>query len=117
MADQSAAPSLGKIRVVAYVKNGAVWSILATPRGLRSCLNKHKDDPRHHNRMPNLQEFAQMIRAVEVLLPEDPNTDHPTLERCIGIEEFVVSGENYRDTGAGTVDHQRAGQARSVAVI
>ena len=115
MSSPSAAPSPGKTRVVAYVKNGAVWSILATPRGLRSCLKKHEDVSSHHSRMPSLQEFAQMIRAIEVLLPEDPNTDHPLLERRIGIGEFVMSGENYRDTGASTVDHQRPRRMRLLA--
>ena len=115
MSSPSAAPSPGKTRVVAYVKNGAVWSILATPRGLRSCLKKHQDDSKHHSRMPSLQEFVQMIRAIEVFLPEDPNVDKPVLTRRISKEELVGSGENYRDTGASTVDHQRPRRMRLLA--
>ena len=115
MSSPSAAPSPGKTRVVAYVKNGAVWSILATPRGLRSCLKKHQDDSRHHNRMPSLQEFIRMIWAIEVFLPENPNVDRPALTRCISKEELVESGENYRDTGGSTVDHQRPRRMRPLA--
>lgn len=104
-----------KIRVVAHVKNGTTWSVLATSKGLRSCLRTHENDPKHHNRMPDLQEFACMIRAIEVLLPADPNVDNPKLERRIRIREFVESGENLRDTGTSTVAHQRARRMRPLA--
>lgn len=108
MNDQVAAPSLGKTRVVAHITNGAIYSVLATRKGLKSCLKKYEGDPNKHARMPDLQEFAQMIRAIEVLLPEDPNADSPKLNRRIKIREFCESGENYRDTGHGLVAHQRA---------
>ena len=117
MVDQTAAPSSSQTRVVAHVINGAVFSILATRKGLRSCLKKHEADPDKHCRMPSLQEFAQMMRAIEVLLPVNPNVDNPELNRRIGIRGFSESGEDYRDTGSSHVDHQRAGQTRSVAVI
>ena len=115
MSSPSAASSSSKTRVVARVFNGATWSVLATSKGLKSCLKKHEGDPKHHNRMPDLQEFVHMIRAIEVLLPEDPNVDRPALTRRISKGELVESGENYRDKGDSAVDHQRPRRMRSLA--
>lgn len=116
MAGQTAAlSSKANTRVVAYVINGSVYSILATSEGLRSCLLRHKGNQQRHDRMPNLQEFAQMVEAIEVLLPDDPNVNSPKLTRLIEIGKFIESGENYRDKGSSLVDHQPARPVRSVA--
>ncbi|MBI4118956.1 MAG: hypothetical protein HY452_01710 [Parcubacteria group bacterium] len=113
MSSPSAASKLGeKTRVVARVVNGTVFSILATRQGLMSCLKKHEGDLKRHSRTPSLQEFAAMVRAIEVLLPNNPNVDRPVLTRRVKIKEFQDSGEDFQNTGSGTVRHLPAKSAR-----
>ena len=113
MSGPSAVSKLGeKTRVVAHVMNGTVFSILATRQGLMSCLKKYEGDPKQHCRIPSLQEFAAMVRAIEVLLPNDPNVARPVLVRRIEIKKFQDSGEDFQNTGSGTVRHLPAKSAR-----
>ncbi|MBI2052321.1 MAG: hypothetical protein HYT38_01405 [Candidatus Sungbacteria bacterium] len=113
MSGPSAVSKLGeKTRVVARVMNGTVFSILATSRGMVSCLEKYEDDPKRHSRTPSLQEFVVMVRAIEILLPNNPNVDRPVLTRRIKTKKFQDSGEDFQNTGGGTVRHLPAKSAR-----
>jgi hypothetical protein len=92
-------------RVIAKVRNGADYVLLATPTGLKWCLEKYVDDKGKWIPTATLDDFIDSIRGgkdfgVEISASSNPNDPLPIRDRrFMSYSDFARSGFNLVSKG------------------